>query len=589
MSNTHRGYPPDQHSVWTNEEWLRALVRDPVAVNVEKQAQQRIGTVLKSRYRLDHVVGIGGMAAVYAAIHRNGDEVAIKILHPLLSAHQEISARFLREGYVANKVGHAGVVRVLDDDVTDDGCSYLVMDLLRGESLQARLRRMSRLDVGEVLRLAIELLDVLAAAHAQGIVHRDLKPDNLFVTEEGRLKVLDFGIARALVGPTELATEAGSVLGTPAFMAPEQACGATAEIDARTDLWACGATMFTLLSGRLVHEPPRAHELLRVAATTSARSLASVVPNLPANVIEAVDRALKFSKTERWESAAAMRAAVANALMAPDSEVATRDGDRPANAPTLLSARPAPAPEPVVASPKTARDSDSPGSSGLRTNMQAGRRATDGVLPAGATADWRSIPESLGPSLSQAIDVERFLNACPRDASTQGAFLQYIHDAVAFRVGSAPARLYDGLPRNRWLPFLKYPLRELMRLVVNAATILHPREPLAEGLRRVGWFAYPSLASTMAGRVLLFAFGETLEDVVRAVPKVYAITVPLARVSLTMQTKRHFRLSFRGVHCFVDTYHRGAIEGAIWCYGFRPSVKVTAGPMHCDADMVVDW
>jgi uncharacterized protein (TIGR02265 family) len=201
----------------------------------------------------------------------------------------------------------------------------------------------------------------------------------------------------------------------------------------------------------------------------------------------------------------------------------------------------------------------------------------------------RSVPQSLGSSLSHAVDVERYLKACPADESTQGTFLQYIRDEVDKRIGGAPAKLFEGLPRERWLPFSKYPLRELMRLVVNAARILHPQQPISEGMRRIGWFAYPSFAATMAGRVVLFALGEKLEDVVRSVPKAYAICVPDAQVTLTLQTVRHFCLEFRGVHCFVDTYHRGVIEGAIWCHGFEPYVAVTVGSRISDADMVADW
>ena len=201
----------------------------------------------------------------------------------------------------------------------------------------------------------------------------------------------------------------------------------------------------------------------------------------------------------------------------------------------------------------------------------------------------RSAPDSLGPSLGYAVDIERYLKACPNVESTQGTFLQYIRDEVVKRTGSPPAKLFEGLPRDRWLPFLKYPLRELMQLVVNAARILYPKLPISEGMRRVGWFAYPSFAATMAGRVVLFAFGETLDDVVRCVPKAYAVCVPEAQVTLTSHTERHFTLEFRGIHCFVDTYHRGVIEGAIWCHGFDPVVEVTPGVRICDANMIADW
>ncbi|HMI86226.1 MAG TPA: bifunctional serine/threonine-protein kinase/formylglycine-generating enzyme family protein [Polyangiaceae bacterium] len=346
MTDDNRGSPPDQRTLWTSEEWLRAVARapamDPGDGNLEQHARRRIGSVLKSRYRLDGVLGIGGMATVYAATHRNEDKVAIKILHPFLSANEDICSRFLREGYVANKVAHPGVVRVLDDDVADDGCAFLVMDLLDGESLQARLRRLHRLDVGDVLVMAKELLDVLVTAHAKGIVHRDLKPDNLFMTRDGRLKVLDFGVARALFGPAELATESGRVLGTPAFMAPEQARGQAAEIDAQTDLWACGATMFTLLSGHYVHEAPSSEEIARLAATTAARSIGIVLPHLPPSVTAIVDQALKFSKAERCASATAMRAAVLEATRTVHgSGPMPIGGDVMPATPTLLSNFPA--------------------------------------------------------------------------------------------------------------------------------------------------------------------------------------------------------------------------------------------------------
>ena len=142
------------------------------------RAQTRIGQVIKEKWRLDVLLGVGGMAAVYAATHRNGNRVAIKILHPELSTHHQVRTRFLREGYVANAVGHEGAVRITDDDVTEDGSAFLVMELLDGETLEdRRVRSGGRLDEDEVLSLADQLLDVLVAAHAKGVIHRDLKPD----------------------------------------------------------------------------------------------------------------------------------------------------------------------------------------------------------------------------------------------------------------------------------------------------------------------------------------------------------------------------------------------------------------------------
>ncbi|MCA9631121.1 MAG: serine/threonine protein kinase, partial [Myxococcales bacterium] len=238
-----------------------------MAENVDslvQRAQARVGSVLNEKWTLESLLGVGGMAAVYAATHRNKKRGAVKLLHPELSHEPTIRQRFLREGYVANTVDHPGAVRVDDDDVTEDGAAFLVMELLEGETLESRAERKGgRLPVSEVLPVADQLLDVLIAAHAKGIVHRDLKPENLFLTRAGVLKVLDFGIARLRENNEKsTATQTGSTMGTPAFMAPEQARGRWEDVDARTDLWAVGAILFNLLSGRLVFEARTTNEML---------------------------------------------------------------------------------------------------------------------------------------------------------------------------------------------------------------------------------------------------------------------------------------------------------------------------------------
>ncbi len=201
------------------------------------RAQTRVGQVIKEKWRLDVLLGVGGMAAVYAATHRNGSRVAIKLLHPELSTHHQVRARFLREGYVANAVGHDGAVRVTDDDIAEDGSAFLVMELLDGETLEdRRVRCGGQLGEDETLWLADQLLDVLAAAHAKGVIHRDIKPDNIFVTRAGQVKLLDYGIARLReVTSKSTATVSGATMGTPAFMSPEQARALWDEVDARSD------------------------------------------------------------------------------------------------------------------------------------------------------------------------------------------------------------------------------------------------------------------------------------------------------------------------------------------------------------------
>jgi serine/threonine-protein kinase len=286
----------------------------PHAVDaVRLLSRERLGRVLNGKWRLDELLGVGGMAAVYAATHRNGNRVAIKVLHTHCAVHESLCSRFQREGYVANLIEHPGAVRILDDDRTDDGTVFLVMELLEGETLGAMLIREGPLPPVEAATYVHRLLGVLAAAHAKGIVHRDIKLDNLFVTRSGELKVLDFGIARLSqsADPGDgVRTEAGAMLGTPAYMAPEQALARSDQVDAQTDLWAAGATLFRLLTGRSVHEATTVNEQLVKAATERAPPLLSILETAPPGLACIVDRALAFQKAARWASAEDMQDAL---------------------------------------------------------------------------------------------------------------------------------------------------------------------------------------------------------------------------------------------------------------------------------------
>jgi serine/threonine-protein kinase len=277
--------------------------------------QLRIGSTFGDKWRLDALLGVGGMAAVYAATHRNGQRAALKILHAEFSSEREWRKRFLREGRVANAVGHEGAVQVLDDDVTSDGTVFLVLELLEGENLVARRRRLGGcLPEREVLWIGDQLLDVLAAAHARGIVHRDIKPANLLLTCAGRLKVLDFGIARMQgLSTASTATHKSRTMGTPAFLAPEQARGLWEEVDAQSDLFATGATMFFLLSGLNVHDRRTQNDEMVRAMTVPARPIASVSPGVADTVARVIDGALAFEKSERWPCARSMQEAIRHA------------------------------------------------------------------------------------------------------------------------------------------------------------------------------------------------------------------------------------------------------------------------------------
>lgn len=289
------------------------FVEDPVT----QRAKMRVGSVLRGKWRIDNLLGIGGMAAVYEGTHRNGKRGAIKMLHLEHSTDAETRARFLREGYVANTVNHPGAVSVFDDDIAEDGSVFIVMELLIGKTLEelSQSRPDKRLGLLETMQLTDKLLDVLAAAHEKGIVHRDLKPDNVFVTHEGDLKVLDFGIARMRdVQASAKMTKTGNAMGTPAFMPPEQALGEWNRVDGRSDLWAVGATMFTMTTGRLVHNGDTLNQLLLKAMTHPAPPIRTVLPGVPADVADPIDKALAFDPKDRFTDARAMQAAVRRSI-----------------------------------------------------------------------------------------------------------------------------------------------------------------------------------------------------------------------------------------------------------------------------------
>jgi serine/threonine protein kinase len=288
-------------------------------------ASTRLGQLVLDKWRLDRLIGVGGMAAVFEATQRNGSKVAIKILHPDLASFDDIRERFLAEGYAANRVAHPGVVTVREEGTTADGAVFLVMDLLRGQTLAERIEaRADALPLSEVLELASQLLDVLVQAHARGIVHRDIKPENVFLTSDGRARLLDFGIARVETAVQTHASAAGTTLGTPAFMPPEQALGRWQNLDGRSDLWSLGATLYLLLSGKPVRERGSATEQLLGAMTQPVASLGNVT-QLPRSVIAVVDRALAYHREDRFPDARSMQLAV-RALLdeigAPDSRAA---------------------------------------------------------------------------------------------------------------------------------------------------------------------------------------------------------------------------------------------------------------------------
>lgn len=277
-----------------------------------KKAARRVGTDLTEKWRIDRVLGVGGMGAVFAATHKNnGTRAALKVLHAEYAAASEVRERFLREGRIANSVDHLARVAVVDDGVSDLGEPFLVMELLEGMTLGELLKRSGgRVPLEKLLGVFDPVLDLLGKCHELGIIHRDIKPANIFLTKQGSIRVLDFGVARMReVEHGVEATRAGIALGTASFIAPEQALGMD-KIDGRADLFSVGACIYTGITGQRLNAGKSEAEEFVMAATQAAPSIARKATELPVEVVAFVDRALAFDRNERFQSAGEMRSAL---------------------------------------------------------------------------------------------------------------------------------------------------------------------------------------------------------------------------------------------------------------------------------------
>jgi serine/threonine protein kinase len=264
--------------------------------------EARVGTKLRGKWELKRLIGVGGMAAVYVGRHKIGRDAAIKVLHPEISVDKGVRDRFEQEALAVNSIGHPGVVEILDIDETEDGNPFLVMELLEGETLADRVERAVLPKLSYLLDMTDQLLDVLVACHKKGIIHRDIKPENLFIQKNGKLKVLDFGVARVREG---VRTVVGTMLGTVAFMPPEQLKGL--DVDHRADIFSVGATMFSVLADRGIHVVESDSQLAMKMLSTPAPNLASVTNDVPERVCMVVDRALAYLPDRRYPDAQTMR------------------------------------------------------------------------------------------------------------------------------------------------------------------------------------------------------------------------------------------------------------------------------------------
>jgi len=270
-----------------------------------EEQQERLQAALGPDYAVERLLGSGGFATVWAAFDRKLQrEVAVKVLHPDLVATRSLLERFQREAQAVAKLRHPGVIPIYAVG-EHEGLAFYIMPLVQGESLRERLRRERTLPLEEARRILHEAAAALAVAHRAGIVHRDIKPENLMLEgEERRVVLMDFGIAKSTggAGAQTGLTGTGMIIGTPAYMSPEQATGSK-EIDVRSDVYSLGVVGFEMLTGKAPFEAPSVPELILQQVATPAPSVASLRADTPEDLAIAVNRCLQKEPGQRWKNA----------------------------------------------------------------------------------------------------------------------------------------------------------------------------------------------------------------------------------------------------------------------------------------------
>jgi serine/threonine protein kinase len=271
-------------------------------------ADLEVGSIVADRYRLDRVLGEGGMGIVYAATHtRTRKSVAIKVLRATMAEDHATRQRFLREARAACAVRHPNVVEIHDViELTDGTPPMMVMELLEGETLASRLKRESAMPVGELAALMLPVVAAVGNAHQVGIVHRDLKPDNIFLDRRRGttdVRVLDFGIAKLTATEGDAASSAaitgtGAVLGTPYYMSPEQVFGEK-DIDHRADIWALGVILYECLAGVRPTQADNIGQVFKIVMTDAIKPIELHVPELPAPLVQLIGRMLTPDREKR--------------------------------------------------------------------------------------------------------------------------------------------------------------------------------------------------------------------------------------------------------------------------------------------------
>lgn len=408
-----------------------------------------VGQVLNGKYRIVRRIGAGGMATVYEAQHTGlGTALAVKVLLPELARVPTLADRFRREARVSATIKSPHVIQVTDVDQLTDGRPYLVMELLTGHSLEQRLLEARALSRERAVDIALQILLGLEAAHALGVIHRDLKPGNVFLAQQGSngqgseggevvAKLLDFGIAKVRASAEfQSLTRPGMVMGTPEYMAPEQAFSSD-QASVQSDLYSVGVILYEMLSGVLPAQGDMPLVVAQQVMTGKVKPLGDLCPGLPQGLVNLIERAMKPDAAQRPESALWMRrelSAFAGALSAAGrlASIAPREGTPPPpsvaqggtqKVPALASSSAPPPQPPLAAGPMTGEMS--------QFRAAAVPPPPGNPLAAAPIAPHRAVTAAAAPAARSAVPVD----SPPAAASPAPA----VPPAAAASAAAAPA------------------------------------------------------------------------------------------------------------------------------------------------------
>src|SRR5664279_5300856 len=301
-----------------------------------------VGTVIDETYLIEALIGRGGMGAVYLASHKRlqGKKVAIKTLHADLGG-EEILARFKREADIASQLDHPNIVKVENYNVLPDGTPYIVYEYLQGESLAQRIADGGAMSNESVFSILRQIGSALGAAHRLGVVHRDLKPQNILLQpseSDGRAveiaKVLDFGISKILGGTQSVKTQEATLLGTPQYMAPEQATGQHSAVDERTDIFALGAILYEMVSGKPAFSGANIPEVVFKVVYEEPKPLSEVAPNVADVIGMVIKKAMAKKPEDRYATVAELVEAMTGSPLSIQRKPKVSAGPLPATTPS---------------------------------------------------------------------------------------------------------------------------------------------------------------------------------------------------------------------------------------------------------------